>query len=243
MLVVFDLETTGTDIRKDRIIQFAGVKLNEDCGFKEEDFLNVVVNPGIPIPESARAIHGYSDELVKDEPMLGAKIEEILEFIGDSHIGGYNVLSFDLPMFIAECNRLGKTFSLEGRKFVDSLVLFREAVPHTLAGAVEHYCGEPLVNAHDAMVDVDATVRVLKRQVEVDGLEDFEGAVGRTMGNRITMDGRFAMDDTGNVIVNFGKWDGTRLDRVDRGYLKWMIKQSFPQDTRALVLRALGGAA
>jgi len=162
-LCFFDLETTGTQITKDRIVQLAAVKLDPD-GSKTS--ANYIVNPEISIPDDIAAIHGISNDMVKDAPTLGAIAQEIIDFIGDSDLAGYNSNKFDIPFLVEEFYRVGHPFPMEGRNFVDVQNIFHKMEQRTLAAAYQFYCGKAMENAHNALYDTEVTLDVFLAQLD-----------------------------------------------------------------------------
>ena len=162
-LCVFDLETTGLDISKDRIVQIAILKIHPD-GKKEE--LNLLINPEMNISESNSAIHGITNEIVKDAPTFKQAAKEIAEFIGESDMAGYNSNKFDIPVLAEEFLRVEFDFDLSSRKCVDVQNIFHKMEQRTLVAAFKFYCSKELDNAHDAMADTTATWEVFEKQIE-----------------------------------------------------------------------------
>ena len=162
-LCFFDLETTGTQLTKDRIVQLAAVILFPN-GRRESR--NYIINPEISIPEEITAIHGISNEMVKNAPKLAEVAEEIIAFMGESDLAGYNSNKFDIPFMVEEFYRVGHPFPMEGRNFVDVQNIFHKMEQRTLAAAYQFYCQKSIENAHNALYDAEATFEVLKAQLE-----------------------------------------------------------------------------
>ena len=194
-LVCFDLESTGLDTATDRIVEIGFVRVEPDGS---RSSLQKRVDPGIDIPEAATRIHGIRTDDVRGlfgEPPLGRVSRELLDFVGDADLAGFNVLGYDLPMWLAECARHEIEFSMEGRAVVDSKVLFDAKEPswdrflqgpRNLNNAVLFYCGRDMgaafaqrdeadegpaadldaSNRHSAVLDADATIDVLLAQLE-----------------------------------------------------------------------------
>jgi len=238
-VVVFDLETTGVNVDKDRIVQFAAVRLNED--FEEVDTLELLLNPGIPIDPGASAVHGFTDEAVADEPTFDKVATQVHEYLGDADLAGHNVIAFDLPMLLAEFKRHSNlTLSLE-RRFFDTLQIFRQYVPHTLEGSMSYYFNESLEGAHDALVDSRAVARVISAQCFRHDLlaDEFHQ---KSMDGRVTLDGKLKCNEDGDIIITFGKYNGTTLKTLaeaERGFLQWMLKKDFSEETKGYVIKAL----
>ena len=162
-LAFFDLETTGLNISRDKIVEIAILKINPDQ--KEEMYVKRI-NPVIKISEESEAIHGISNEDVKDCPKFEELADEIIEFIGNADLAGYNSNKFDIPFLLEEILNAGKELSMEGRQFIDVQNIFHKMEQRTLAAAYKFYCDKDLINAHSAEADIYATYEVLKAQLE-----------------------------------------------------------------------------
>jgi len=241
-LVVFDTETTGTDPTRDRIVEIALVRIRPD-GARES--LVRRVNPGIPIPPDTSAIHGIRDEDVKDAPAFPAIADEVLAFIGDSDLAGYNVLKFDIPVLQNELRRAGKTLPLDGRSLVDPQKIFFLREPRDLSSAVRFYCGKELVGAHGALADAEATLDVLIGQL--DRYPDLPSTVTElhdvVSDGLLDPEGRFRWRE-GEVVIGFGQHRGLRLKDVAAKtpeYLRWMISKEFSEAAKVVAREALSG--
>ena len=162
-LCVFDLETTGLNISKDRIVQIAILKIYPS-GKKEE--LNLLINPEMNISDSNSAIHGVTNEMVKDAPTFKDAGSEIVAFIGTSDLAGYNSNKFDIPVLAEEFLRADIEFDLSTKDCVDIQNIFHKMEQRTLVAAYKFYCSKELTNAHDAMADTVATWEVFEKQLE-----------------------------------------------------------------------------
>jgi len=236
-LVIFDLETTGVDIQRDRIVQFAACRFEPDGSGSELTFL---VNPGMHIPAEATEVHGITDADVSDAKSFTTRAGEILDFMAGADIAGYNVLAFDVPLLQAEMRRCGREFILDGRKFIDSLVLFRHFERRDLASALRFYCGADHEDAHDAMADARASTEVIFAQAMRYG-QTAEQLAALSWGDRITFDGKLAWDADGHAVLTFGKHAGVPLERVESSYLRWMLGQDFSDEFKSLLRRASTG--
>lgn len=238
-LAIFDLEATGLNVSKDRIVEIAIVKINPDGS---EEYFNQRINPEMNIPEEVVEIHGISNEMAKEFPTLSEIEPALVAFIGDADLGGYNSNKFDIPMLAEELLRVGSTFDLSNRKFVDVQNIFHKMEQRTLAAAVQFYCKTELENAHNALADTKATWEVLKAQLEkyddlvpsIDYLADFSKG-----GNLEVVDfaGRLCLNDQKEVVYNFGKHKGKSVATVHQeepGYYGWFVSDStdFPQYTK-----------
>ncbi len=236
-LAIFDLETTGTNITKDRIVEIAIVKIYPGG---EEETLHRRVNPGIPIPPEISAIHGISDADVANEPAFSEIVPEITAFIGDADLGGYNSNKFDIPVLAEELMRAGSNFDVGARQFVDVQNIFHKMEQRTLSAAYQFYCSKNLDNAHSALYDTKATWEVLQAQVlrypelsnDIEFLSDFSKG---NQYNNIDFAGRIARNENGEAIYNFGKHKGKTIKEIlktEPGYYGWMLDADFPLYTK-----------
>jgi DNA polymerase-3 subunit epsilon len=239
-IVVFDLETTGLDVDEDRIVQFAAVRLDPECG--ETDSVNLLVNPGIPISPETSAVNRLTDEMVADAPRFADVVDDVLLFIGDADLCGHNMIAFDLAMLLAELKRCGRSLSLQDRRLFDTKEIFRHDVPHTLISAARHYCDQDIEDeAHDALVDARACMNVFEAQLGTVDHEErpFEVLSKVSLGDRITLDGKIVRDGDGDACLSFGKHRGQKLRDVPKGFLRWMLGKDFTAETKDVVKRYL----
>lgn len=236
-LAIFDLETTGLNITKDRIIEIAIIKINPDG---TELTYSKRVNPEMIISEESTSIHGISNEDVANEPTFKEIVNEVIDFIGDADLGGYNSNKFDIPVLSEEILRTGVKFDMSARKFVDVQNIFHKMEQRTLAAAYLFYCNKNIENAHNALADTEATWHVLKAQLEryenLEGNIDFlsEFSKGSNL-NLIDFAGRLAYNDKNEAIYNFGKHKGKTIlevSKIEPGYYGWMLDADFPLNTK-----------
>ena len=243
-LCVFDLETTGLDVSKDRIVQIAILKIHPN-GKKEE--LNLVINPEMNISESNAAIHGITNEMVKDAPTFKTAAKEISEFIGESDMAGYNSNKFDIPVLAEEFLRVGMDFDLSARRCVDVQNIFHKMEQRTLVAAFKFYCSKELENAHDAMADTTATWEVFEKQLErydnlkpnIDFLSEFSKA-GKL--KNADFAGRLAYNEKDEMVYNFGKHSGKTIKEISNsepGYYGWMLEADFPRYTKKILIQEM----
>ncbi len=243
-LVIFDLETTGTNFATDRIVQFAAKKISLD---HPEEWLNLLINPDQPIPPDASAVHGITDADVADKPIFSMVASDILQLIGGAHLGGFNVKKFDIPLLMEEFKRCDKNFSLADREVVDVMEIFFHFEKRDLKAAVKFYLNEDFEKAHDAASDVDATARVFAAQLNRYGeLPKTLAEVARYVNtNNVTSDGKILWNDNGEACLSFGKNSNASLRHLaveDRGYLQWMLSANFSLEVKTIVQNALDGA-
>lgn len=244
-LAFFDIESTGTNVRTDRIIDLAIVKIHPDGRREQHTFR---VNPERPIPPEASRVHGISDADVKDAPVFRQIARQVLEIFEGCDLGGYNILRFDIPMLAEELGRCGVPFPFEGRRVIDPQRIFHQREPRDLSAALMFYRGKKHDGAHGALDDVVATIEVLEGQFEKYG--DLPADVAALSDYCNPRDPSWA-DGTGKIkwvagelTINFGSKQGAKVrDLVakDPGYLRWMIEKNFPRDTTDLISNALKG--
>jgi DNA polymerase-3 subunit epsilon len=238
-LAIFDLEATGLNISKERIVEIAILKINPDGS--EERFKSLV-NPEMNITEEVVKIHGISNETVKDAPTFKDLATRVIEFIGDADLAGYNSNKFDIPLLAEELIRVGSDFDLSSRHFVDVQNIFHKMEQRTLSAAYQFYCQKELIDAHDAMNDTNATWEVLKSQLEkYENLEQNIPFLAQfsLAGNHKNLDfaGRLVINENGDGVYNFGKHKGKTIQEVhdiEPGYYSWFISPNtdFPLYTK-----------
>ncbi|HAM34298.1 MAG TPA: DNA polymerase III subunit epsilon [Elusimicrobia bacterium] len=226
-VVFFDLETTGVACERDRIVDIALLRREPDGS---EDILAALVDPGMPIPAEASAVHHITDAMVRGQPKFVQLAPKILSFIGDADLAGFGVLKFDIPMLLAEFKRSGLQFPMEGRRVVDALTIFHRLEPRNLSAAYKFYCGRTLEGAHRAETDARASLAVLEAQVEryPDLPRDLSGLAGFCQmrdSRNVDADGKLVWRN-GQASFNFGKHRTLTLQEVARkepSYLEWLM--------------------
>ncbi len=235
-LVFFDLETTGTDPRRDRILEIALLRFAPGA---DPQALELRLNPQRPIPPSASAVHGIRDEHVIRCPTFADKAAEVAHIIGDSDLAGFGVARFDLPFLVAEFGRAGWQFPLTGRKVVDVLTLFHRLEPRNLAAAVRRYCRRDHPHAHHAAHDALAAAAVLDAMLGEHG--DVPRGVAELHDYLVEADVEGWFRRLGEVLVFArGKHRDVPLHEVarrDPSYLAWLADQVLP-DARHLLDQA-----
>lgn len=234
-LIVLDVETTGVDVERDRIVSLAWAT-------QDGTALELRFNPGFPIPPEASAIHGITDDDVRDCPAFPGEAARIAQAWHGADLAGFNLRSFDVPILRAEFRRAGfADWPGADTRVIDAYRVYNRMEPRTLEAACRHYLGEELQNAHSAKADVEACVRVLQEQARRYGastLAELE-ALERDP-SWIDTDGKVRWQ--GDVaVIGFGKWNGKPLAQVDPGYLRWVMGQDFPADFKAIINDALAG--
>ena len=236
-IAIFDVETTGLNITTDRIVEIAIIRVEIDGS--ESEYLRRV-NPEIPIPAEVSAIHGIFEADIADAPTFAEIADEVVAFIGDSDLAGYNSNKFDIPVLAEELMRAGSDFDVASRRFVDVQNIFHKMEQRTLAAAYQFYCEKPMQNAHNALYDARVTLDVLRAQLDrystlennVEYLSNFSKA-----GNYNLLDfaGRLAINEHGEAMYNFGKHKGKTIRevmRIEPGYYGWMLDADFPLYTK-----------
>ncbi|MEN9446399.1 MAG: hypothetical protein RL728_911 [Bacteroidota bacterium] len=245
-LAIFDLEATGLNITKERIVQIAILKINPDGS--EEKFESLV-NPQIHISEEVTKIHGVKNEDVANAPTFKEIAEKIVAFIENADLAGYNSNKFDIPLLAEELLRAGNNFDISTKKFIDVQNIFHKMEQRTLVAALKFYCNQELENAHNAMSDTTATWEVLKAQLnrypELEGNIDFLSKFTKN-GNTIDFAGRLAYNDNNEPVYNFGKHKGKTIREVnliEPGYYSWFIspQTDFPLHTKQKLKEIMDG--
>lgn len=238
-LVVFDIESTGVSPRKDRIIELAAIKLMPNG---EEISKCWLMNPTVSIPPETTAIHGISDEIVKDCPTFADKAKEIFEFFRDCDLSGFNADRFDIPCLEEEFARVGMAFAPSARKHVDVQRIYHKKEPRDLSAAVRFYLGRNHDGAHGAEADTRATLEVLKAQMAkytdlpqtVDEMDEYLVPHDPLNADRA---GTLRWKD-GELTINFGKKKGESLKKLllnEPNYLKWILKGDFDTEVRMII--------
>ncbi|MDT7827632.1 exonuclease domain-containing protein [Pricia sp. S334] len=234
----FDLETTGTNIAKDRIVEIAILKVHPNGTSESKTWL---VNPGMKIPDEVIAIHGISNEKVANEPTFKELSKEIYAMIKDSDLGGYNSDRFDIPLLVEEMLRADIDFDMKNTVAIDVQTIFHKMEKRTLGAAYKFYCGKELIDAHSAEADTLATYEVLKCQLDrYPELENNVKKLAEFSTHRRFADfaGFLGYDEDGIEIFSFGKHKGKKvLDVLEKepGYFGWILNADFPLYTKKVL--------
>ena len=250
-IVFFDVETTGLNIGKDKIIELALLKINPD-GSEEEKVWRI--NPEIPVSKEAEAVHGISNADLKDDPVFAEVADDILCFLENCDLAGYNSNKFDLPLLVEEFLRVSKNFDLRDRKCIDVQNIFHKMEPRNLFAAYRFYCQKELTNAHQALADSRATYEILKGQLDKYNGQTYEdvktGKVFVVENNVKTLSdfsrevravdfaGHIVFNEKDEEIFNFGKYKGVPVKKVftiEPPYYDWMMKADFPLYTKEII--------
>lgn len=245
-LVVFDLETTGTNIQSDRIIELSYIKLFPNG---EEESHTYRIKPTtlnaagqevqMHIPEQASQVHGIYDDDLKDCPTFRQIAPAIDEVISNCDLAGYNSNHFDVPLLAEELMRAGVNFSVENRHFIDAFTLFTRKEPRNLTAAYKFYCGKDLTDAHSALGDTRATLEVLLAQIEryQDLPDDVAGLATASAPEHKPADlaGKLAYNNNNEIVFTFGKYRDRPVKeviKIDPGYYNWLMNGDFPRYTK-----------
>jgi DNA polymerase-3 subunit epsilon len=237
-IAFLDLETTGINIISDRIVEISVLKVSTGGN---EEWMTTLVNPGVPIPPKATAIHGITDEDVKTAPEFREIARTLSVFLEGCDLAGYNANKFDIPVLAEEFLRVNIDFDFRRRKYIDVQVIFHKKEQRTLSAAYQFYCNKVLTDAHSARADAQATYEVLKAQLDrYDDLEnDVDSLSGFSSYNETAdLAGRIIFDENGKEIFNFGKYKGKTVEQIlkdDPSYYTWMMNGDFPLYTKKVI--------
>ena len=238
-LIFFDLETTGVNAAKDKIVEISYIKVYPNG---KEESNTIRINPGRHIPEEATAVHHITDDDVKNCSSFKDVAKELSRVFEGCDIAGFNSNRFDLPLLVEEFLAAGVNIDMTKRKFIDVQTIFHKMEQRTLVAAYKFYCGKNLEDAHSADADTRATYEVLKAQLDrypslqndVNFLSEFS-----TQNKNVDFAGRIIYNDKNVEVFNFGKHKGCPVEEVfrtiDRGYYDWMMQGDFPQNTKNVI--------
>jgi len=234
----FDLETTGINVAKDRIVEISILKIFPNGNKESKTWL---VNPEMQIPENVIAVHGITNEKVANEPTFKKLSKEIYKMIKDSDLGGYNSDRFDIPLLAEEMLRAEIDFDMKNAVSVDVQTIFHKMEKRTLEAAYKFYCDKNLTDAHSAAADTKATYEVLLSQL--DRYPELENNIKKlseftTRNQSVDFAGFIGLDKEGNEIFSFGKHKGKKVDEVlekEPGYFGWILNADFPLYTKKVL--------
>ena len=250
-IAFFDLETTGTNVVNDRIVEISIYKVQPDGGTES---MTKLINPCIPIPPEVSEIHGITNEDVATAPTFEQVAPALDSFLNNCDLAGYNSNKFDIPMLIEEFLRCGISFDIKKRRLVDVQNIFHKMEPRTLRAAYKFYCGKDLVDAHAAEADTKATYEVLIAQIQRYEGEPYEEKDGTTHipikndiqalhdfsynHNNADLVGHIGFNKAGKEVFKFGKYKGKLVEDVflkEPQYFDWMMKADFPLSTKQVI--------
>lgn len=240
-IIFFDLETTGLDIAKDRIVELCYIRVEPNGN---EEARSMRINPEMHIPEVASSVHGITDDDVKDCPTFVDVAPQLAATFEGCDLAGFNSNRFDLPLLAEEFMKAGVNIDLSHVQAIDVQNIYHKLEKRTLAAAYKFYCGRDLENAHSALADTQATYEVLQAQLDhypndlqndVDFLAEFS-----RMNRNIDFAGRFVYDESGKELINFGKYKGKAIKDVlsrDPGYYSWIMQGDFTLNTKQVLTK------
>jgi len=252
-LIFFDVEATGLNVIRDRIIQIALIKYFADG--REPEELTMLINPGIPISEESMQVHGITPKDVANKPTFEQVSQKLFDFIGNADLAGYNSNRFDIPMLMEEFARVGLDFNIDNRRTIDIQRIFYKMEPRNLRAALRFYCGKEIENAHDALADVKATIDVFKGQLDRYKGVDYEDDDGNVVSDPLPNDmqaiyefthdekivdvtQRLRLSPEGEVVFNFGKYVGRPVGKTlaeDKPYYHWILNKEFSIQVKNMV--------
>ena len=236
----FDLETTGVNVSRDRIVEISILKVFPNGNKESKTWL---VNPEIPIPSEVSKIHGITNDMVKEEPSFKVIAHDIKSMINNSDLAGFNSNKFDIPLLAEELLRSKLDFNLENILTIDVQNIFHKMEQRTLSAAYQFYCGKSLENAHSSKADTLATFEVLEAQIEkyddlqsdVNFLSDFS-----RRGKNVDLAGFIKYNEHDIPCFSFGKHRGKTVDYVlenESGYFGWLLNADFPMYTKKVLTK------
>ena len=252
-IIFIDVEATGLNVIRDRIVQLAMIKYSAGGGEPQER--NYLINPGRPISEEAMQVHGITPQDVARKPVFAQLADEIFQFVGDADFAGYHSNQFDIPILMEELARCGHELDMTGRRTIDVQRIFYKMEPRTLAAAHRFYCGTEMGDAHDALNDVRATIAVLDGQLDRYAGEDLTLDDGTVVEQPVQPDvdqlhafttdlrmvdatQRMRYDHNGEIVFNFGKYLGQPVAKTlheDRQYFNWMLNKEFSTQVKQVI--------
>ncbi len=250
-IIVFDLETTGIQVSTDRIVEISLMRIMPDG---TEEIWTQRINPTIPIPAQSTAIHGITDDDVKEMPTFAQVAKQIATFIGNADLAGYNSIRFDVPLLVEEFLRAGIEIDLKNRRFIDVQNIFHRMEQRTLSAAYKFYCNQDHTGAHGAEADTIATYEILKAQLDRyngTSFKDSDGKITQPVVNDMNalhefsnysknadLVGHLIFNTKGEEVFNFGKHKGKTVEFVfssEPAYYDWMMKAEFPLSTKRII--------
>ncbi len=244
-LAFFDLETTGINTQSDRIVEIAVVKYLPRGTSKDFEYR---INPEIPIPSSATAVHGITDADIALAPTFSQIVDRLIEFLEGCDIAGFNVRRFDIPLLQQEFRRNGLEFDTSSRRVIDVQTIFHMKEPRDLSAALRFYCHRDHIGAHGALADVRATAEIFSAQLKhyddlPKAIDELEAVIHPKDPSWVDDEGKLVWE-ANNVLLTFGKYRGTPLQNViqrDRDYIQWILDGSFPESTKEIIRKMIDG--
>ncbi len=250
-IAFFDIETTGLNIVKDRIVEISILKVFAD---EHTELKTLKINPTIPIPKEVTKIHGITDEDVKNCPTFSNIAKDLADFFLNCDLAGYNSNKFDIPMLVEEFHRANIEFDIENRKMVDVQNIFHKMEQRTLIAAYKFFCNKELINAHSAEADISATYQILKAQIKKYKNVEYKDKNGNisypvvnnvqalhnfsSLNKNVDLIGHIILNEDNIEVFNFGKYKGKPVEEVFEkysSYYEWMMKSDFPISTKKAI--------
>lgn len=240
-IVFFDLETTGTNTTRDRIVEISYLKVFPNG---KEELKTKRINPEMPIPKESSDIHGITDEDIKDAPTFRQIAKSLADQIEGCDLAGFNSSRFDIPLLSEEFLRVGVDIDFSKRKFIDVQIIFHKKEQRTLEAAYKFYCGKSLEDAHSAEADTLATYEVFKAQL--DRYPDLPNDIGKLaeeysfFNDNVDLAGRIIRNENGIEVFNFGKHKGkpvSEILRAEPSFYAWMMDADFPLNTKQVLTK------
>lgn len=237
-IIFFDLETTGTDVVRDKIVEITILRIDAN---QQESLHTYLINPERPIPPAVSKIHHITDEMVKDKPTFKAIAHTLYNHFEGADIAGFNALKFDIPLLAEEFLRCNIDFSMKNRNIIDVQVIFHKMEQRNLAAAYKFYCKKELENPHSSKADTVATYEILKAQLDyypqlpktIKELSQFS-----SHHRHADLFGHIIFNDKNEEVFNFGKYKGQPVAEVlkkDSGYYGWLQNADFPLYTKKII--------
>jgi len=242
-IIFIDLETTGLSKTQDRIIEISLIKYENG---KTIDSYYSRFNPnGVPISKEALEKHKISLEDLLDEPLFNEKAQEIVNFIGDCDVGGYNIWYFDLPFLVEELLRANANFNHRNRNYIDPFLIYSKMEPRNLEAVYERFTGKNLSDAHSAAADNGATIEIFQKMCEKYDLPKSNEEIEKLTIDRssyVDLGGKFQLNKDGKIVFGFGKHKNKLVADVYSfapDYFDWMMSGDFPQDTKLIITKLI----
>jgi len=241
-LVIFDIETTGLVIYKDKIVEIAYIKIWQDGRVKKDE---IIFNPQIPITREATAIHDLSKKDVQGKPTFRQKAQELWDVFNNCYYSGFNIMNFDLPILRREFIRVGMSFDYTISQIIDAKILFQHMSPRSLSSAYRHYCSKEFKQHHTALGDVEVTAEILIKQLEkYQEIRDwnFVNKIHQAPDNAYVDNTRKFYWRNGEAYFAFSKYRDVALSEVAKmhpEFLKWVLSADFSDETKNIVKKAL----
>lgn len=239
-LVFFDLETTGIDTSKDRIVELSFIKIMPDG---TQEIKTRRLNPTIPIPKEASDVHGITDDMVTDCNTFVQVAKSLAKWLEGCDLAGFNSNRFDIPVLLEEFHRAGIKLDVDTIKTIDVQSIYHKLEPRTLSAAYKFYCNQSLENAHSAEADIKATYEILLAQIEkypeIEGNVDFLSEFSK-MNKNVDFEGRVVLDQNDVPVFNFGKHKGRPVTEVltsEPSYYNWIMRGDFSQNTKDTITK------